>query len=169
MRIYFVGYMGSGKSRMGQEVASSLEYGYTDLDDLFEERYRISILDFFEKYAEEAFRKLEQTLLHETILAENIVVSTGGGTACSYDNMDFIKKSGISFYLKQEPALLASRLNTIRMKRPLLKNIRPAGLERHITLQLAEREPFYKKADYTLSGSDINKERIVELIRHHLD
>src|ERR1039457_4700587 len=98
MRVYLIGYMGSGKSRTGSEVASLLNWQFTDLDDLFEERYKISVLDFFEKYDEASFRNIERNLLHDTIDNDNIIISTGGGTACSFDNMDFINLHGTSVY-----------------------------------------------------------------------
>ena len=66
MRIYLIGYMASGKSNLGQVLAEKLGYSFTDTDYLFEKRFRISVLDFFEKYDEDGFRKIEQSLLIET-------------------------------------------------------------------------------------------------------
>ena len=92
MRIYLVGYMASGKSNLGQILAEKLGYAFVDLDYLFEERFRIRVLDFFEKYDEKGFRTIEQSLLHETTGWDNMVIATGGGTPCFFDNMDVISK-----------------------------------------------------------------------------
>ncbi len=167
MKIFLIGYMGSGKSRLGQELASAMGLAFLDLDDLFEERYRISILDFFSKYGEEPFRNMEHDVLHGTLQDDNAVISTGGGTPCFSDNMEFIKRTGISFYLKQEPGLLADRLRTIRKKRPLLRDIPPGDLQDYIASQLSDREVYYLQADHVLSGKEISVEKIVELARLH--
>ena len=90
MRIYLIGYMASGKTQIGHILANRLGFSFTDLDTVFEKQFRISVSDFFEKYDEQAFRLLEQKLLLETKNLDNIVISTGGGTPCFFDNMDFI-------------------------------------------------------------------------------
>ena len=161
MRIYLIGYMASGKSNLGQLLASAMGYVFVDLDYLFEERYRISVLDFFEKYDEESFRKIEQQLLHETISMENTVISTGGGTPCFYDNMDFIKSAGISVYLHWELDPLVVRLRNVRIKRPLLKNITPGELESKVKAHIGERETYYLRADYIFEAE---KEEMGELV-----
>jgi len=167
MRVYFIGYMGSGKSRTGGEVADQLNWRFIDLDDLFEEKYKISVMDFFEKYDESSFRNIETKLLHDTILEDNIVVSTGGGTPCSFDNMDFINLHGMSIYLKPDISLLINRLRIVRKKRPLLKNIKLENFSDYIHQQIAEREFFYSKAHFTIEGSDNSAEKIVHLIKNN--
>jgi len=164
MRVYLVGYMGSGKSRTGEEVASKMAWSFIDMDDLFEERFRISVLDFFEKYDENSFRTIERNLLHESILEDNVIYATGGGTPCFFDNMDFINNHGTSIYLKPGFSLLVNRLRIVRKKRPLLKDVKLEDLENYIHLQLAEREMFYSKAHFTLEGSAISVEKIIGLI-----
>ena len=118
MRVYLVGYMGSGKSRTGKMVATGLNLWFTDMDDVFEERYRISVLDFFEKYDETTFRNIERRLLQETVLQEDSVIATGGGTPCFFDNMDFINRAGISIYLKPDLSMLLERLKIVRKRDP---------------------------------------------------
>lgn len=165
MRIYLIGYMASGKSNLGRHLANQLGYDFLDIDYLFEERYRISVLDFFEKYDEMAFRKIEQSLLHETIDLDNTVISTGGGTPCYFDNMEFIKRAGISVYLLWEVPVLVSRLKMVKRKRPLLKDIPPEGLFGKVAEQLAERELFYTQADFTIPGLNLDMGRLLEWIR----
>lgn len=155
MRIYLIGYMASGKSNLGQLLATEIGYAFVDLDYLFEKRYRISVLDFFEKYDEASFRRIEQELLHETLGMENTVISTGGGTPCFFDNMDFIRTSGVSIYLHWEIEPLLNRLRTVRIKRPLLKDVSADDLHLKVETHLHEREVFYKRADLVFeAGSD---------------
>jgi shikimate kinase len=168
MRIYLVGYMASGKSNLGQLLAEKLGYSFLDLDDLFEKRFRISVIDFFEKYDEDGFRKIERSLLHETVDHDDVVVSTGGGTPCFYNNMRFIKKSGISIYLHWEVPALVNRLRHLKRKRPLLKDIPAGELEMKVGTQLAQREFYYKQADYTINAENIDLDDILGWIRGRL-
>ncbi len=165
VRVYLIGYMGSGKSRTGGEVAAKMDWRFTDMDDLFEEKYRISVLDFFEKYDENSFRNIERKLLHETILEDNMIIATGGGTPCFFDNMDFINNNGTSIYLKPDIALLINRLRIVRKKRPLLKDVRLENLVDFVHQQLVERELFYTKAHFTIEGADISADNIINLIK----
>jgi len=154
--------MGSGKSALGRQLAQELQAAFVDLDEIFEERYRVSIFDFFEKYGEETFRKLERELLFETARLENAVISTGGGTPCFFENMNFISKHGISVYLRMSSAELAERLKNIKKKRPLIRDLSSDGLEKWISLQLKIREEFYTKATHIFHPLT---ENIGELIR----
>jgi shikimate kinase len=153
MKIYLIGYMGSGKTNLGRELAELSGMAFADLDEMFEERYRVSIMEFFEKYGEAQFRKLEHGILLETEAMDNVVISTGGGTPCFYDNMEFILAHGRSVYLKMPVPLLANRLKGIRKRRPLLKDVAHCEMEEHIGLQLKEREIHYLRADIVLEGT----------------
>ena len=65
-RIYLVGYMGAGKTTAARRIANRLGWEVADTDAMFEEKYRISIDDFFQKYDEPLYRKLESQVLKET-------------------------------------------------------------------------------------------------------
>ncbi len=164
MRIYLIGYMGSGKSTIGKQLASRLGYPFLDLDQHFEERYRISIIDFFEKYGELLFRNLERDLLHETRVFDDILISTGGGTPCSFDNMKFIRDYGIAVYIRWPVKLLAERLQNLKKKRPILKDLDPGALQEKIKEHLAEREPFYNQADIVIDAGDLSQPQLIEIL-----
>jgi shikimate kinase len=165
MRIYLIGYMASGKSNLGRLLADKLGFMFIDLDYLFEERFRISVLDFFAKYDEGVFRKIEHSLLYETIDHDDVVISTGGGTPCYFDNMDIIKRAGISIYLSWELSSLVKRLKMVKRKRPLLKDIPPDELEEKVAEQLALREFYYNQADYVVKGEDFAMDDLVIQIK----
>ena len=153
MKVYLIGYMASGNTRTGRKLARMLDYSFSDTDDLFESKFRISIHDFFDKYGEDLFRQLEQKVLLETTTLDNTVISTGGGTPCFFDNMGFIMKSGISVYLKLSSSALASRLKVVRKKRPLLKGMTASQVGEFVDRQLKEREEYYSKADIVVEGN----------------
>lgn len=168
MRIYLIGYMASGKTNLGERLAGLLGYGFIDLDRMFEERYRISVLDFFEKYDEHAFRMIERSLLLETAGTENVVVSTGGGTPCFFDNMDIIKRSGVSVYLQWEVPELVRRLQSVKKKRPLLKDTHPDKLEQKVRESLEQRSIFYERADLVVPGNSTEPGALFALLEEHL-
>lgn len=165
MKIYLIGYMASGKTNLGREIAEIAGMGFADLDELFEERYKVSIMEFFGKYGEDQFRKLERSILLETGAMDGIVISTGGGTPCFFDNMEFIRAHGRSVYLKMPAHLLANRLNGIRKKRPLLKDVEQNRMESHIAGQLDQRENFYLKANIVVEGPPFHAGEILGKIQ----
>jgi shikimate kinase len=160
--------MASGKSNIGRHLAEKLCYEFIDLDYLFEERFKISILDFFEKYDEQVFRKIEHTLLHETMKMDNVVISTGGGTPCFFNNMELIRQAGISIYLCWTIPALVSRLKKVKRKRPLLKDVPATELEGRVTIQLTQREFYYNQADLIVKGEEFNMESLHSILRHRL-
>ncbi|MBL6950731.1 MAG: shikimate kinase [Bacteroidales bacterium] len=169
MRIYLIGYMASGKSWLGKELAAEMDYEFIDLDESFETRYRISILEFFEKYGENLFRNLEQDILRETSTMDQVIISTGGGAPCHSDSMDFVLASGISIYLRMSISELVERISKIKKKRPLLKNVLPGEMEEFVRDQLSEREKYYLKANYIFEGPDYTVKEILRVLRFNSD
>jgi len=158
--------MGSGKTTVGQLLAAKLGYSFIDMDNHIENKLFKSVHQIFEEHGEQQFRKLEQQSLHEIAEFENVVISTGGGAPCFFDNMEFMNKQGITVYLKLSPAELAERLEDSHTnKRPLLGNRKGEELHRFITNGLVLREPFYLQATYCISGEiDSTVEQICGLI-----
>lgn len=164
MRVYLLGYMGSGKSRFGRMISQATGWEFLDLDEVFETRFKISIPDFFLKYDEPAFRMIERSLLLETIGKENIIVSTGGGTPCFFDNMEVILKNGYSIYLRWEPADLKTNILKSRKVRPLLQSVPESNLEKYIIEHLQRREPFYQRAELIMPLCKANVESQFEVL-----
>ncbi len=165
MRIFLVGYMGCGKSTVGRQLAKALNYTHLDLDVLFEAEYKITIADFFNKYDESAFRKIEHQLLLSTFNLENHVVSTGGGTPCFFNNMDLINQNGISVYIKMHPKSLFFRLLNSKRTRPLASGLDSVSLQKSIDEKLSEREEFYAHAKVIVKGENIDVESLSERIK----
>ncbi|HKM93288.1 MAG TPA: shikimate kinase [Prolixibacteraceae bacterium] len=151
MRIFLIGYMGSGKSMVGKELAQKLNLHFIDMDDYIEERNCKSIPQIFADDGEEGFRKLEQKALHELSEFENVVIATGGGAPCFFDNMEVIKRSGRSIYLKASARIIAERLKESKIERPLIKGKTEQELILFIDQTLNKREKWYEQADVIIS------------------
>ncbi len=78
-------------------------------------------LKFFEEDGEDYFRKLERVYLHRIIDQEDVVISTGGGTPCFFDNMEQMNKYGKTIYINMHPKALIPRLKSSPETRPLLE------------------------------------------------
>jgi len=152
-RIFLIGYMGSGKTTIGKLLAARLGYRFLDIDTTIEEKYFKSISQIFVEKGEPEFRLIEKQNLHDLAEFENVVISTGGGAPCFFDNMDYMKAHGITIYLKLSAAQLTERLESSHDgKRPLLADRKGAELLQFIAAGLAKREPFYSKAQFIISG-----------------
>ena len=165
MRIFLIGFMGSGKSSIGRELANKLGMHFIDLDEFIECKTQKKITDIFDEDGEEKFRRIEHECLEEVSLKENSLISTGGGTPCYHNNMELINKSGISIYIKLNSGILTSRLFLDKGKRPLIKRF---GDKKELLLFieniLAEREPFYLKSTFVIDGKNINTKKIIEIL-----
>ena len=167
-RIYLIGFMGAGKSTLGRKLARKLNYKHLDLDDIFEDKYKINISLFFKKYDEALFRKLELELLESTFGAANAVISTGGGTPCFFDSIDKMNKYGVTVYLEMPAYALTERLQNAKKPRPLIKDKTTKSLNEFITQVLDERKSSYQKAQITIHTKNTDSDALVEKIRKRI-
>ena len=151
--IILIGYMCAGKTTVGKALAKELGRTFYDLDWYVEERFHKKVPQIFAEEGEARFRDLERRMLHEVAEFENIVLSCGGGTPCHFDNMDYMNSVAETYYLKATPEPLIQHIAISRGERPLLKGKSPEELREFVSTQLAEREPYYEKAQHIV---DIN-------------
>ncbi len=149
-RIYLTGFMGSGKSTVGQILANVLGYRFIDLDEEIARREGLSVGELFKVRGEAYFREQERRVLAETFAMEQVVVATGGGTLAHPENMRRALEQGTVVYLMLEEEDLLYRLKRIR-NRPLLLDeegepLPPEALRRRVVTLLQEREPVYRQA-----------------------
>ncbi len=148
--------MGVGKSTIGKKLASRLGRDFIDTDDVFEEKYKLSINAFFDKYGEDLFRKLEHDVLKSTFRLSNYIVSTGGGMPCYLDTMKQINENGLSVYLSMSEGAILSRLLNSKQKRPLIMNKSQDELVDFVHNKLNERTSYYSQAMITVSALSTN-------------
>ena len=167
-RIFLIGYMGSGKTTVGQLVAAKLGYNFIDMDTHIEGKLFKSVSQIFTELGEQHFRQLEQQSLHEIAEFDNVVIATGGGVPCFFDNIDYMNERGVTIYLKLSPLELAGRLESSHAnKRPLLAGKKGEDLLMFIKEGLAMREPFYSKSKYSVTGEiEFAVKQISELVEN---
>jgi shikimate kinase len=164
MIIFLIGYMGSGKTTLGKQLAAKLNYSFIDQDEVIEDIYGMTISDIFAKFGETHFRKTENQTLRDFAENENVVISTGGGAPCFLDNMEIINSIGESVYLNIKPEVLVNRLKHAKNKRPLLKDKSDDELLDFITQKLVERNPFYTKAKHNITGDNIKVDDLLSIL-----
>jgi shikimate kinase len=166
MRIYLVGYMGCGKSTIGRKVAEILGISFVDLDKYIEERYFRSVPAIFAEEGEERFREKERLSLLEVSQFENVIVGTGGGAPCFFDNMEVMNNNGITVYIAPDTVVLAARLLKSKNERPLLTGKSPAELIKFIDEALLKRAPFYEKAKIIIRGeNNLDPQLVIDKIK----
>lgn len=164
MRIYLVGYMGCGKSTLGRLLAATLKLSFIDLDTFLEEKYFRTIPRIFAEEGEAGFRLKEQKVLHEVAAFDNIVVATGGGAPCFFDNMEVMNNSGYCIFLDVDTSTLVNRLMHAKTERPIIKGKSADELYHFIEEMMQKRRPFYEKAHFILKGNEIRPEQVLPLL-----
>jgi shikimate kinase len=143
MKIYLVGFMGSGKTTVGRELAARIDVPFFDLDELIEAAEKMSIRQIFGIQGEAYFRKRERDLLRSTRHLDSAVIATGGGTFTFDENIQFIQSEGMSVFLSAPYSLLRARVGT-KDDRPLFRD----DLSTHELF--ATRIRYYRMADLTI-------------------
>lgn len=165
MRIYLVGFMGCGKTTLGRKIAGLLGLNFIDLDKFIEERTFKSVPLIFEEEGEQGFREREHHALEEVSHFEHVIVATGGGAPCFYDNMELMNRTGITVYISPDTPTLAGRIIHSKTERPLVAGKSKEELISFINESLKRRAPFYEKAKIVLSnGNNLSPEMLIERI-----
>jgi shikimate kinase len=161
-QLFLIGYMGAGKTVIGKQLAKRLGLQFVDMDGFIENRYHKKINELFAEKGESFFREIERKTLQEVALFEDVVISTGGGVPCFFDNMEVMNRTGKTIYLKVPVEELAERL-LFTQDRPLVKGKNKEELMQYIAENLHKRENWYNQAaiiypaENLKTKADINK------------
>lgn len=170
MKLFLIGFMGSGKSYWGDRVAASLGIPFFDLDEVIISREKRSIEAIFNEEGEEYFRIAEKDCLYDiaenTTNTEGFVISCGGGTPCFFNNIEFMKKTGKVIWINPPIEILLERLLKEKKNRPALQGISDEQLLQHIKRKLGERKMYYSKADLIIEDEKIILEHFLEIADH---
>ncbi|WP_321333832.1 shikimate kinase [uncultured Bacteroides sp.] len=162
IRIFLTGYMGAGKTTLGKAFARKNNLSFIDLDWYIEERFHKTVQELFAERGERGFRELEKNMLHEVAAFEDVVISTGGGAPCFFDNMKYMNECGKTVFLNVSPDVLFSRLRVAKQKRPILQGKEDNELLAFIVEALNKRAAFYLQAQYIFNAEELENDRQIE-------
>lgn len=149
---------------MGRNLASLLGLTLIDLDHFLENKYHKTIPQIFAEEGEESFRRKEQLVLHEVSTFENVIVATGGGAPCFFDNMEVMNNTGFCIFLDVDTDELVERLIHSKTERPIIKGKTIEELHGFIDGMMEKRRPFYEKARYILKGKNLDPQLVIDII-----
>lgn len=158
--IYLVGFMASGKTVTGKELAKSQKWQFVDLDELIELREKRSIADIFAKEGEPYFRRVEKLVLKQVAAEKRFVVACGGGVVLDADNLKLMKQTGKVVCLTVSPETILKRTCGTG-HRPLLNVAEP---KKQIELLLKLRAPYYAQADLAIDTDRLSVKEIARKI-----
>jgi len=164
--IVLIGFMGCGKTTVGQELAQRLNYKFLDTDQYIEEKEGTTIRNIFSEKGEVYFRNLETSTLKDLVEeTKESVVSSGGGLPLRQENAKLLQKLGFVIYLKVSKDTVVERLKG-DTTRPLLQGDNPAKKMEEL---LCFRDPIYEVgAHMAISVDNKTVEEIAdEIIRNY--
>jgi shikimate kinase len=165
MKIFLIGFMGSGKTHWGRLLSKKLGLTFYDLDTVIVEQEKKSVSDIFADKGEEYFRYKETEALERIADEKNgFILSCGGGTPCFFNNIEFMKKSGKVIWLNTSTDVLKQRLLRERKSRPLIREVDESDLERYIVRKLSERRMYYQQSDVTVNEESVTLEELIVLL-----
>lgn len=142
--VILTGMMGSGKTTVGKELATVLNYDFIDLDEVIENKYG-KITDIFSQKGEKYFREIETQELKKIENQSNFVLSTGGGVILKDENIKILKDLGQVFYLSAKSETIYNRIKN-QKHRPLLNTQNPKNtIEEILSKRLEKYEKSGKK------------------------
>ena len=152
-KVVLIGYMGSGKSVVAKKLANQIGISAVELDEMIEKKCEMSIQELFSSKGELFFRKEEHQLFLNLLKDNNdMVISTGGGTPCYFNNHELLNgENVISIYLKASIDTLYSRLLKGKQKRPLIANLNDDEIKEFIAKHLFDRSFYYNQATYKIN------------------
>ena len=165
MKLFLIGFMGSGKTHWGRLVAEKLDLPFFDLDNVITESEQKNVSNIFAENGEEYFRTKEKAML-EKLVEENpsFVISCGGGTPCFYNNIAFMKRRGRVIWLNTQVDVLVNRLLKERHTRPLIKDIPESELKSFILKKLLSRKVYYEQAHLTVHEESLSIDHFLKLL-----
>ena len=165
MKIFLIGFMGSGKTHWARLLSKKLGLAFYDLDTVIVEQEKKSVADIFSEKGEEYFRYKETEALERIAEEqEGFILSCGGGTPCFFNNIEYMKKSGKVIWLNTSIEVLTQRLMRERKSRPLIREVDESDLGRYIVRKLSERRMYYQQADVTVNEESVTLEELIRLL-----
>ena len=155
--VFLIGYMGCGKTTLGEVLARQMGLRFIDLDEYIEQRQGMTIVEIFNRGGEARFRELESDSLRQVAEMNDVVVGCGGGTPCHGDNMATMNRSGVTVWLTTSPERITARLllPEQKAKRPKIVHLPDDAVLALVKEELQTRSAFYSQAQLRFDSTDI--------------
>jgi shikimate kinase len=159
--VVLIGFMGTGKSSVGRELARRWGFRFLDTDSIIRHQYGKPISEIFEAFGEPFFRDQEFATLSKLLQCHRSVIATGGGIVIQPRNLAVLAKLGTTIWLKADQATIFERVSRNK-NRPLLQTADPEGT---IARLLVERSPLYQSAaDIVVDSSGLSHHEVAERV-----
>lgn len=155
--VFLIGYMGCGKTTLGEVLARQMGVPFIDLDEYIERQQGMTIVEIFASEGEERFRQLETAALGEVAAMDGVIIACGGGTPCHGNNMTLMNEMGITVWLTTSPERITARLllPEQRVKRPKFNDLPDEAFLPLVQRELERRSPYYNQASLQFDSTDI--------------
>jgi shikimate kinase len=165
MKLFLIGFMGSGKTHWGSLLAERFHLPFFDLDKVISDNEQKTIAEIFAEKGEEYFRYSEKKSL-EHLVEENseFIISCGGGTPCFFNNIQFMKRKGRVVWLNTSIDILVNRLLKEKNTRPLIRNIAENELKSYILKKILSRKIYYEQADIAVNEESLSVDSFAKIL-----
>lgn len=155
--VFLIGYMGCGKTTLGEVLAQQMGVPFIDLDEYIERQQGMTIVEIFASEGEERFRQLETAALGEVAAMDGVIIACGGGTPCHGNNMTLMNEMGVTVWLTTSPERITARLllPEQRVKRPKFNDLPDEAFLPLVQRELERRSPYYNQASLQFDSTDI--------------
>ena len=162
--VFLIGYMGCGKTTLGEVLARQMDLRFIDLDEYIEAQQGMSVVEIFDELGEGRFRELEREALTDVAAMTDVIVGCGGGTPCHGDNMALMNEAGITIWLTTSPERITARLllSEEKSKRPKIVHLPDDAVLSLVETELAERSPYYGQSQMQFDSTDIETAEATE-------
>ena len=177
--VFLIGYMGCGKTTLGEVLARQMGVPFIDLDEYIEHQQGMTIVEIFASDGEARFRELETAALRDVAAAGGAIVACGGGTPCHGGNMALMNQTGITVWLTTSPERITARLllPEQKVKRPKFAHLPDEDFLPLVKRELETRTPHYSKAQLQFDSTDIETgpatertaRRLATILHPHLE
>jgi shikimate kinase len=167
VKIFLIGFMGSGKSYWGRLLSQKLNLPFFDLDEQVISYEGQSIIEIFNTHGEEYFRMVEKETLHIiTESHDSFVMACGGGSPCYFNNIEYMNRSGVTVWINTPLDVLHDRLINEQEKRPLIRDLSEQQLRSFIIRKYADRRIYYEQAHVAVEEEPLQLDSLIEKIFH---
>ncbi len=162
MSIILTGFMGTGKSAVGRQLAKRLGWQFVDVDQLIETSAKMPITGIFEQRGEAVFRRLERRHINRLRHGIQQVIATGGGAFVDPQNRRWLRATGLVICLTAKPRIIVNRIRHRLSSRPLLSGSPGSNVVSRIRALMIQRVSAYSQADVTIDTSHLSVEEVVD-------